>query len=314
MVTAPLMVVLYDVVFVFESLRRALGERWRFYVASVRVLDGAGGGDVVRPARALGRIFERREPVDLPAQPDGDDYRYLRLAVWPRALVLNYGWPLAADARRRAAVCAAGTALLALTVVALVRRPKWGFLGAWFFVTLAPDVEHRADRHRSRRRAPHVSSPDRARGARGRVRVVLQAVSSAAGRGRRWRLWPRCFRLAISPGTASMPRSAARTHDRRAPSHERGHHMLGVVLLVGGDRDAAMSELRQAIPGAPSAHYTLGVELVKEGRTSEAIEQFQAFLREQPNLVEAIPARQLLGRALAQQGRWAKRSSRSSRC
>ena len=63
---------------------------------------------------------------------------YLRLAIWPRSLVLLYGEPrpLTLFAVWPSAVLIA--LLLGLTVLALVTRPMLGFLGAWFFVTLAP--------------------------------------------------------------------------------------------------------------------------------------------------------------------------------
>ena len=61
----------------------------------------------------------------------------LRLAVWPNALVLNYGWP---------ELLTIGALPYLVTVVALglismsrsFGKPRLGFLGAWLFVTLAP--------------------------------------------------------------------------------------------------------------------------------------------------------------------------------
>src|SRR6185436_12269087 len=64
--------------------------------------------------------------------------RYLRLAVWPRSLVLAYGIPLPLSVGDVVVPALLIVGLLALTAVALVRRPLLGFLGLWFFVTLAP--------------------------------------------------------------------------------------------------------------------------------------------------------------------------------
>src|SRR5437870_844801 len=64
--------------------------------------------------------------------------RYLRLAFWPRGLVLDYGEPLHVTFGDVAPDAIAVAALLAATIVALVRNPPVGFLGAWFFLTLAP--------------------------------------------------------------------------------------------------------------------------------------------------------------------------------
>src|SRR4029077_5280746 len=64
--------------------------------------------------------------------------RYLRLTVWPRDLVVNYGWPVpmrVAEVWPQALlVCRARAAV----TIALARVPRVGFLGAWFFLTLAP--------------------------------------------------------------------------------------------------------------------------------------------------------------------------------
>jgi tetratricopeptide (TPR) repeat protein len=306
MVTAPVVVVLYDVVFVFESFKRALGERWRFYMAlcaSWIVLAAVmWSGPRVRSAGFSIGV----DPWTYLLNQAVMITQYLRLAVWPRALVVNYGWPLELTLRDVLPQALFVTALLALTVVALVRRPKWGFLGAWFFVTLAPTssivpiaTEVGAER---RMYLPLIalvvlavvsaSFVKRASSALGSAALVIVALLFAVGTFTRNREYLSELRL-------------ARTIIDRHPTPV-GHHILGTVLLSGGDRDEGMSELRQAIPGAPRAHFTLGVELFKEGKMGEAIEQFELFLRKQPNLVEAISARQLLGQAFAQQGRWAE--------
>src|SRR4029078_7734563 len=64
--------------------------------------------------------------------------RYLKLAVWPFGLVIDYGLPRAlvlSDVLPQAILIGA---LLVVSGLALVRQPALGFLGAWFFITLAP--------------------------------------------------------------------------------------------------------------------------------------------------------------------------------
>jgi tetratricopeptide (TPR) repeat protein len=304
MVTAPVAVMLYDVVFVFESPGKAFRERWRFYAALS--LSWALLAALVWPgprARSAGFSADVSPWTYLLNQAVMIS-RYLQLAVWPRSLVVNYGWPapLTLGDVLPSALLVAG--LLALTAVALVRWPKWGFFGAWFFVTLAPTssivpiaTEVGAER---RMYLPLIaivvcavvaaSFLKRAMSTAGAAALAAVAVAFFMGIVARNREY-------------ASPVLLARTAVERYPTSV-AHHQLGVALLVAGDRYAAMTELRQAIPGAPRAHYTLGVELLKDGRTSDAIDQFQTFLRQQPNLVEAISARQLLGRALAQQQRW----------
>jgi protein O-mannosyl-transferase len=63
---------------------------------------------------------------------------YLRLAVVPAPLCLMYDWPLATSIGSVAWQSVLLTALIVLTAVAVVRRHPAGFLGAWFFLILAP--------------------------------------------------------------------------------------------------------------------------------------------------------------------------------
>ena len=63
---------------------------------------------------------------------------YLKLAFWPSGLCLDYDWPIAKTAGQILPGAVVVGGLLAATVWAFVRRPMWGFIGAWFFLTLAP--------------------------------------------------------------------------------------------------------------------------------------------------------------------------------
>ena len=82
------------------------------------------------------RIYEFTSWTYLVTQP-GVIAHYLRLAFWPAGLCLDYCWPAATvgDALLPAILV---IGLLGLTAWALVKRPAWGFLGAWFFLILAP--------------------------------------------------------------------------------------------------------------------------------------------------------------------------------
>jgi hypothetical protein len=64
--------------------------------------------------------------------------RYLRLAVWPTSLVVNYGWPVPLTLGDVLPQALFVVTLLVGTVAALIRRPPLGFRGAAFFMILAP--------------------------------------------------------------------------------------------------------------------------------------------------------------------------------
>jgi Flp pilus assembly protein TadD len=63
---------------------------------------------------------------------------YLRLAIWPDALCLDYGWPLAARLADVWPSVAAVGALALLTAWGVIARSSAAYPAAWFFIVLAP--------------------------------------------------------------------------------------------------------------------------------------------------------------------------------
>jgi len=138
MVTAPVIVALYDGAFLFGSLKEAFIRRWRLYAGLaatwvILVLVLFSGARVHSAGFSTGVsvwTYLLNQTVMI--------VRYLYLTVWPWSLVSNYGWPasltLADVLPEAAAVCA----LLAATLFAMFRWPSLGFAGCWFFLTLAP--------------------------------------------------------------------------------------------------------------------------------------------------------------------------------
>src|SRR5207244_2288102 len=63
---------------------------------------------------------------------------YLRLALIPSPLVLDYGWPPATSFVQVAPQALLLLVLIGATAWALWRRRPEGFGGAWVFLTLAP--------------------------------------------------------------------------------------------------------------------------------------------------------------------------------
>ena len=63
---------------------------------------------------------------------------YLRLALWPHPLCLDYAWPVARSLPQIVFPGLVVLSLVAATLVALVRWPRVGFLASAFFLILAP--------------------------------------------------------------------------------------------------------------------------------------------------------------------------------
>ena len=329
MVTAPVAVVLYDRVFAFGSLKRAFEERWRLYVAlaaSWVVLAG-----VIWSA-------PRAESAGFSTGISSWTYllnqtviitEYLRLAVWPRALVAFYGWPLPLTLGDVLPYAGFILSLLVITVVALIRWPKVGFLGAWFFLTLAPAssivpvaTEVGAER---RMYLPLIALVVLGAIAAVRLWDVIEArLPRPAGiAAARWVAIAGVGVLSVALGWRTVARnreyssalSLARTIVDRRPTHV-AHHILGEQLIAAGEHQEAIAELQAAVPGNSKARYPLGVELFNQGRWNESVEQFDAFARTwrlpyrliphwlEPSTAEVIAARTMMAHALARLQRW----------
>jgi tetratricopeptide (TPR) repeat protein len=317
MVTAPFMIVLYDRVFVFESLKEGFQKRWRFYAAlAVTWLalvalawngpraHSAGFSSGVRPWTYL---LNQAVMIN----------QYLRLSVWPRSLILDYGTPRPLTLGDVLPQALSLVLLLTLVVAALAFRPKAGFLGAWFFVTLAPSSSI----------VPIATWV----GAERRMYLPLIAVVLflVIGATLMWDQLQKAWAARASPvpprfgwtagmavlaaisvllGVATISRnreyasdlSLARTVLERRP-HARAHHWVGRALIASGRRDEGIAHLREAIRGDPRAHYSLGLVLFENRQLDETIEQLEEFVREQPMLLEVLDARNTIGRALVLQ-------------
>jgi tetratricopeptide (TPR) repeat protein len=322
MVTAPVLVVLFDRLFVFASIKEAFRRRGAFYAALAATwillvvlnwsgprIHSAGFGTDVHPWTYL-----LNQAVMI--------VRYVRLSVWPLDLVINYGWP------RQVTVAdvwpyglAVGLVFLATvaaaTVAALKYAPRIAFLGAWFFITLSPTssivpiatevgAERRMylpllalttlaalavvavwDRRVSRR--DEAASRPRERVA-GIAVTVIVGVALAAGTIYRNREYATSLRL-------------AETTIERWPSPV-AHHVLAIALLQAGRTDDAFAQLQQAIPEAPRAYYTRGEALYSLGRLDEAVVELNEFIRRLPLQAEVPDAHILISRACAKEGRW----------
>jgi protein O-mannosyl-transferase len=310
MVTAPVMVLLYDRTFVSGSFREAWARHRRLYLglASSWLLLGylmAGlhdrltgyGPGIPWWAYAL---TECRAVV-----------QYLRLALWPHPLVFDYGFyvPIAH-------LAAVAPYALILTVLAigvlfeLKQHPAIAYVGAWFFVILAPTssvvaiagspiAEHRLY-------LPLAS-------------VVTIIVVGAVGIGKRLLNEPQRVVLGCAAGGSivvlftfltiqrNQDYHSALTiwHDtvKKDPNNSRAHYSLGSALFQTGEVPEAIGHYELALRTQPdyvAAHNNLGIALVQQGKLQEAIGHYEQALRLRPDYAEA---HNNLGIALMRQGR-----------
>jgi tetratricopeptide (TPR) repeat protein len=312
MAVAPLAVMLYDRVFVFDSWRDAARERGWFYgaLAATWVELGLLMWRWPRSTVGAASVSSWTYLVNQAAMIA----RYVGLAVWPRALVIDYGLPRAigvADVLPQALLV---LALLAGTAVALVRWPAIGFLGAMFFLTLAPTSSV----------VPIASEV----GAERRMYLPLAALSVLAVM-LAWALverlrakWPPYARAltiaAVCAAAAAVAALAVRTsyrnRDYATPlalwesavatrPHGRARFALATEYVTAGRHEEAIAQLREAVPDYPDARAGLGAELFLLGQRAEAIDVLDLFIGANPSHPNRIPARILTGQALLAQGR-----------
>jgi len=317
MVSAPVLMLVHDRVFIAGSFRDILRRRWGLYAglaATWIVLGVSLATSRVEKQMVLG---PDPTPWRYALTQGGVILHYLRLSVWPHPLVLDYGWPLAESVASAMPGAAIVLALLAGTVLALRREPWVGFWGAWFFLILAPTssfipiadaaFEHRmylplaavvvlvviGGRDLLRLLARRLRASDDVR--RGlEVGWVVAAVAATA-----------CLGYATSRRNEDYRSELAmwRATVAEQPENPRAHINLGAVLTRQGKAGEAMAQYAEAVrlrPDYAGAQVNLGDALYRQGRNQEAIAHLAEAVRLKPDNGEAHSC---LASALVSQGR-----------
>ncbi len=318
MATSPVVIAIYDRAFVFDSWRAAIAARWRVYLglAAGWLLLAALLWSGPRSHSSGFSAIDGVGPWTYLLNQTEIILRYFKLAVWPRGLVINYGSAQAVTLGDVLPSFVAVSALALAALATLLRRPTLGFLPAWVFITLSPtssivpiNTEVGAER---RMYLPLIGI------------VVLLVVGVITLWDRRVRagglLSARSARLAgaialtgalLGLGWATVhrnreyrsPLSLALTVLERRPSGI-AHYLVGTELGSAGRHKEAVEHLEQAVAEESRARYDLGVQLFDLRRFDAAIRELDRFVREHPQLLEAVPARILMGRAFAITRRW----------
>jgi Flp pilus assembly protein TadD len=300
MVVAPIIVLLYDRTFTFGSFREAFRERGGYYAALcatwlvlVALLWSSPRGD------SAGFAGASVSPWTYLLNQSVMIVRYLRLAFWPAGLVLDYGEPAHVTFGEVAPYAIAVAALLAATIVALVRMPAIGFLGAWFFLTLAPTSS--------------IMPISTEVGAERRMYLPLMAVVAfavvaihrfAGSQVRRFAVALVALLLSIATYQRNTEYLSGLTLWQsvldRWPAHARAHRNLAAELKLANRPDEEIVHLRAAVQDLPEIRNVLGLELLALGRNGEAADELQRYVRDNPRDGDAWAN---LGNALSALGR-----------
>jgi Flp pilus assembly protein TadD len=330
MATAPVMVALYDRVFAFDSWRDAVRDRLRLYVGLAAtwlvfvavVLSGARSSVAGFSSGVSPWTYLLNQTVVIA--------HYLRLAFWPRGLVVFYGWPSPLTVGDVLPYAILILALIVATIAALRRVPALGFLGAWVFITLAP--------------ASSVVPVATEVGAERRMYLPLLALLmlTVAGIHLAWKRWSHTRAVAIVPAVAlagvavvlmaatavrnreyASTLSLAQTVVDRRPTGV-AYHILGEQLMLEGRDAEAIAPLGEAVArGNSRAGYPLGVALLNERRLSEAVQRLDGFVRTselpyhlvpgwlEPPRSEVVSARVMMARILASERQWSQAAAQA---
>ena len=304
MITAPVVVLLYDRAFLSPSFSQLWRRRWGLYLglAAMWVIPLSTGllVAVLNPDRAGGTVglgYRGFTPWQYAQSQPGVILHYLSLAVWPSHLCFDYWWPIATDA---ANIIFPGMVLLAMLTTtgwALWRRPKVGFVAASFFIILSPTssfvpIQDLAFEHR--------------------MYLPLVAVVTLVVFGGWWLLQRMARRKSWSPsfgqaiGTALVVivvlalgvRTIARNADYHQPEqlwqkvldlrpeNPRAYHGMGVALLQLGKFDQAEPYFLRSVqlnPANANGYLNLGAIVLRRAQFDEAIEYLEQCLRINPH-------------------------------
>jgi tetratricopeptide (TPR) repeat protein len=299
-VSAPLVALVYDRIFLAGSFKESLRRRWGLWLALpatwallvlVFRLSGSRGGSA---GFGLGMTVWQYARTQF-----GCIIHYLRLVFWPSPLVLDYGYPVASSAAEIVPYAIAVFVLVAATAAGLALWPRWGFLGLWFFAILAPtssivplagqtEAEHRMYLPLAAVAVLVVLAVYRATGRLGRssrraVSVLVPAVVAVLG----WETYQRnkAYRSELTLWDQTVA---------HCPLNDRAYLSRAEAYRKKGQYDAAIRDFDKCIalnPRYVKAYSGRGNAFSAAGRYEEALADYGRAIRLKPDLADAYNGR-----------------------
>lgn len=301
MATAPLVVLLYDRTLLSGSFRQAVRRRWGLYagLAATWVILGLL---VARSPRAgtAGFGIALVTPWEYARSQFGVVLYYLRLCFWPHPLCLDYGWPVASQFGQVFLPAVIIVAMLTAVIIAVWRSSRMGFLGASFFLILAPTssvvpIWDLAFEHRMYLPLAAVV-----------IVVVLMAhrvLHEGAGRGLPWASWRRwvggvsAMLVAAVLGCTTFQRnndyrsgiSIWEDTTRKSPNNPRASYNLGRHMVEEGQYSLALGQFLRTVqlqPDYSNGYMSVGCALANIGRHEEALGEYAQAIRVAPKYAD----------------------------
>jgi tetratricopeptide (TPR) repeat protein len=320
MVTAPLLVLLYDRTFLSGGILAALRKRFGLYAglfATWIILWSSFSP--LHKATSAGFGITSVTPGHYALTQFGVIRYYADLVFWPDPLCIDHGWPFATSVFDVwPGILVVGT-LLVCTVSGALRNTCWSFLGAWFFLILAPTssimpiqdpvFEHRMYLPLAACAAAFVLGVEaisRDVFQKPKYATAVLCIAAAALSARTivrnadysdpvkiWqsaaRQYPQTPRILNNFGNALAVdgqhlRAVEQFEEaaRLSPTYTDPQFNLAVEMNVLGNAEAAIRHYRRALEldaNYPNAHYYMGMILQEQERFDEAVSQYEAELR-----------------------------------
>ncbi len=285
MVSAPVIVLLYDRTFISGTFAVAWQRRRGLYLALAATwiplacfVAGTGGNRGGTSGFGLGVSWGTHVLTQFPAV-----MHYLRLAIWPHPLVFYYAvrWLTALEAAPYALPVLALAATGAWLWLGPVRWRWLGFLIVWFFAilgptSLVPGMSQTMAEHRMYLALAPVMA----------ALVVggwLGFRASAAGR---WTLACAVAAAALGLGALTVRRNRVYASELRlwsdtvakVANNPYTQNNLGIAMAAAGRPADAIAPFDRALelkPDYAEAHDNLGLALVQTGRFYEAIGHYE---------------------------------------
>lgn len=308
--TAPIIVLLFDRIFLSRTWSEVLRERWVFHLALFSSWSWLAAN--MAPAFAgststAGYSSQTLTAGEYLVSQTTVLLHYLRLVVWPEPLCFDYYWPVT---RSIGAALLPGVVTLSLFLAslwALRYRPRVGLVAFSFFLILGPTssvlpIRDLAVEHRMYLPLAcvvtlivlgfHGVAYDTA------IRSnFLSKVPGRALRGAAIVALVGCVALTICRNEDYRTRTALWQSVLEVnPANPRAYNQLGVVLQSEGNDREALECYREAVrysdqsdmPPLAEYHYNLAASLHNLGHVDEAILHYRRSLQRQPRSTKVL--------------------------
>ena len=289
----PIVFLLYDRCFISGTFKAAwkrapflhagLCVSWLVIVVLLKMVPNVG---------SAGFGMEKIKPLNYACSEFVVIVHYLRLALWPAGLCLDYAWNIERDPSRIVPCAALVLGLVGATLWQLRKNTAAGFCGAWFFLILAPTssimpiadlaVEHRM----------YLSLAALAVLAVTGIYTLMQSFLTEQ---------PQALRLTVAVfvvvgvalGTATFFRNTiyagklAMMEDiiAKRPDNPRAYSLVAMDALENHDNAKALEYIDKAValrPNLPETHLMKGHVLLTQKDYAGAIASFQTALKITP--------------------------------